>query len=146
MDFMTAVRTCFSKYVDFSGRARRSEYWYFALFSFLVGIATSILDAILGTGYDDTTGGLVNSLGGLVLFLPSLAVAVRRLHDIGRSGWWFLLVLIPIIGWIVLIVWFCTDSERGANKYGPDPKHPTSPEGYPPPPAAPPYGSGQYGG
>jgi len=144
MDFMTAVRACFAKYVDFSGRARRSEYWYFALFSFLLGIVTSVIDAVLGTGYDDTTGGLVNSLGSLVLLLPSLAVAVRRLHDIGRSGWWFLLVLIPIIGWIVLIVWFCTDTKRGENKYGADPKHGTSPEGYPPP--AEPYGSGQYGG
>ena len=144
MDFMTAVRTCFAKYVDFSGRARRSEYWYFALFSFLLGIVTSVIDAVLGTGYDDTTGGLVNSLGSLVLLLPSLAVAVRRLHDIGRSGWWFLLVVIPIIGWIVLIVWFCTDTKRGENKYGADPKHGASSEGYPPP--AEPYGTGQYGG
>jgi len=87
MDFMTAVRTCLSKFVDFSGRARRSEYWYFALFTFLVGIVTGILDAILGTDYDNTSGGLVNTLVSLVLFLPSLAVGVRRLHDTGRSGW-----------------------------------------------------------
>ena len=144
MDFMTAVRTCFTKYVGFSGRARRSEYWYCALFTFLVGIVTSIIDAVLGTDFDDSTGGLVNSLGSLVLFLPSLAVAVRRLHDIGRSGWWFLLVLIPILGWIVLLVWFCTDTKRGDNEYGPDPKYGPSPESYPPPPA-PPYGGGQYG-
>lgn len=143
MDFMTAVRTCFSKYVGFSGRARRSEFWYFVLFTFLVGIVTSILDAVLGTGYDDTTGGLVNTLGSLVLFLPSLAVGVRRLHDTGRSGWWILIGIIPIVGWILLIVWYCTDTKPGDNQYGPDPKHGTS-AGHQPPAA--PYGSGQYGG
>ncbi|MDZ5663501.1 DUF805 domain-containing protein [Nocardioides sp. S-58] len=145
MDFMTAVRTCLSKYVDFSGRARRSEYWYFALFNFLVGIVTSILDAILGTGYDDSTGGLFNTLGALALLLPSLAVGVRRLHDTGRSGWWILLGLIPLIGWIILIVWFCTDSKPD-NQWGPNPKHAGAAGGYPPPPPAAPYGSGQYGG
>ncbi|HYJ26876.1 MAG TPA: DUF805 domain-containing protein [Nocardioides sp.] len=144
MDFMTAVRTCLSKYVGFSGRARRSEYWYFALFSFLVSLATSIIDAIIGTDYDGaTTGGLINTVAGLALFLPSLAVAVRRLHDTDRSGWWILIGLIPIIGWILLIVWFCTDSKPD-NQYGPNPK--TGPMGqaggYPPPA----YGSGQYGG
>ncbi len=142
MDFMTAVRTCLSKYVDFSGRARRSEYWYFALFGFLVGIVTGVLDAILGTDYDGSSGGLINTLGSLALFLPSLAVAVRRLHDTDRSGWWILLGLIPIIGWIVLIVWFCTDS-KADNQYGPNPK---GSGGYPAPPPAEPYGSGQYGG
>ena len=145
MDFMTAVRTCLSKYVDFSGRARRSEYWYFALFNFLVGIVTNILDAILGTGYDGaTSGGLVNSLVALALFLPGLAVAVRRLHDTGRSGWWILLVFAIIVGWIVLLVWFVSDS-KADNQYGPNPKFADPAGGYPPPPAAP-YGSGPYGG
>ena len=144
MDFMTAVRTCLSKYVDFSGRARRSEYWYFALFNFLVGIVANILDAILGTGYDGTSGGLINTLVGLALFLPGLAVAVRRLHDTGRSGWWMLLVLVIIVGWIILLVWFCTDSKPGTNQYGPNPKE-VADGGYPPPPP-PAYGSGQYGG
>jgi uncharacterized membrane protein YhaH (DUF805 family) len=147
MDFMTAVRTCLSKYVDFSGRARRSEYWYFALFGFLVGIATSILDAVLGTSYDTGSGGLINTVGSLALFLPSLAVGVRRLHDTDRSGWWILIGIIPIVGWILIIVWFCTDSKPD-NTYGPNPK--TCPAGYeggyPPPPPAAPYGSGQYGG
>lgn len=142
MDFMTAVRTCMSKYVDFSGRARRSEFWYFALLSFLVGIVTSILDAILGTDYD-TGGGLVNTVASLALFLPSLAVAVRRLHDTGRSGWWILIGLIPIVGLILLIVWYCSHTVPGDNQYGPDPKN--GPSGGYPPPAAP-YGSGQYGG
>lgn len=146
MDFMTAVRTCISKYVDFSGRARRSEFWYFVLFTFLVGIGTSILDAILGTDYDgSTSGGLINTLGSLALFLPSLAAAIRRLHDIDRSGWWILLGIIPIVGWIIVIVWYCTDTKPGDNQYGPDPKNgPSGP--YPPPPPAEPYGTGQYGG
>jgi uncharacterized membrane protein YhaH (DUF805 family) len=144
MDFMTAVRTCLSKYVDFSGRARRSEYWYFALFSFFVNLVTSILDAVIGTDYEGpASGGLISTVASLALFLPSLAVGVRRLHDTDRSGWWILIGLIPIIGWILLIVWFCTDS-KADNTYGPNPK--TGPSGaaggYPPPA----YGSGQYGG
>ena len=147
MDFMTAVRTCLSKYVDFSGRARRSEYWYFALFSFLVGIVTNILDAVVGTDYDGaTSGGLINTVVSLALFLPSLAVGVRRLHDIDKSGWWILIGIIPIIGWILIIVWFCTDS-KADNKYGPNPQ--TGPAGYEggyPPPPPPAYGTGQYGG
>ena len=145
MDFMTAVRTCLSKYVDFSGRARRSEYWYFALFTFLVGLVASILDAILGTGYDDSSGGLINSLASLAFLLPSLAVAVRRLHDTGRSGWWMLLIFVLIIGWIVLLVWFVTDS-KADNQYGPNPKQEGAAGGYPPPPPAAPYGNGPYGG
>jgi uncharacterized membrane protein YhaH (DUF805 family) len=145
MDFMTAVRTCLSKYVDFSGRARRSEYWYFALFTFLVNIVTTIVDTILGTDFDDTSGGLVSSLVSLALLLPSLAVGVRRLHDTDRSGWWILIGLIPIIGWILLIVWFCTDSKPD-NQYGPNPKNEGATGGYPPPPPAEPYGSGPYGG
>lgn len=146
MDFMTAVRTCLSKYVDFSGRARRSEYWYFALFGFLLGIVTSILDGILGTGYDTGSGGLLNSLGSLALLLPSLAVGARRLHDTGRSAWWLLLIFVIIVGWIILLVWYCTDSKPGDNQYGPNPKTGPASGDYPPPPPAEPYGSGQYGG
>jgi uncharacterized membrane protein YhaH (DUF805 family) len=148
MDFMTAVRTCLSKYVDFSGRARRSEYWYFALFSFLVGVVSNILDTVLGTDYDGaTSGGLINTVVGLALFLPGLAAAVRRLHDTDRSGWWVLIGIIPIIGWILIIVWLATDSKAGDNRFGPNPK--TGPAGYEggyPPPPPPAYGSGQYGG
>lgn len=143
MDFMTAVRTCLSKYVDFSGRARRSEYWYFALFNLLVSFVASILDAVLGTDYDLGSGGFISTIASLALLLPSLAVGVRRLHDTDRSGWWILIGLIPIIGWILLIVWFCTDSKPD-NQYGPNPKNEGLPGGYPPPPAAP-YGSGDHG-
>lgn len=146
MDFQTAIRTCLSKYVDFSGRARRSEYWYFALFSFLVGVATNILDSVIGTDYDGaSSGGLLNTVAGLALFLPGLAAGVRRLHDIDKSGWWILIGIIPIVGWILVIVWFCTDSKPD-NQYGPNPKNPTGFQGGYPPPPPPAYGSGQYGG
>jgi uncharacterized membrane protein YhaH (DUF805 family) len=143
---MTAVRTCLSKYVDFSGRARRSEYWWVALFTFLVGIVTGILDAIIGTDYDTGSGGLINTLVSLALLLPSRAVGVRRLHDVGKSGWWILIGIIPILGWILLIVWFCTDSKSGDNQYGPNPKHEGTAGGYPPPPPAAPDAGGPYGG
>lgn len=143
MDFMTAVRTCLSKYVDFTGRARRSEFWYFFLFSFLVQVVASILDSILGTDFDTGSSGLISTIATLALFLPSIAVSARRLHDIGKSGWWQLLAIIPIIGWIMVIIWYCTNTKPGANQYGPDPKN--DPSGaYPPPPPAP-YGSGDYG-
>lgn len=161
MGFMTAVRTCLSKYVDFSGRARRSEFWYFVLFTFLVSIVASVLDLALGTEDFNRGSGLVGTATGLALFLPSIAVAARRLHDIGRSGWWQLIGLVsipvifivPLLGLLValgalvlLIVWFCTDSEAD-NHYGPNPK--TGPHGheggYPPPPP-PAYGSGDYRG
>ena len=123
MGFAEAVRVVFSKYVMFGGRARRSEYWWWVLFTFIVSIVTSGLDAAFGTNFRDDTssGGLIQGLASLVLFLPGLAVAIRRLHDTGRVGWWILLALIPIIGWIVLIVFYVQDSKPD-NKYGPNPK------------------------
>ena len=121
MGFTDAVRICLQKYADFSGRGRRSEYWYFALFNLLVGIAAGILDAILGTDFD-TGSGLISLLATLALLLPGLAAGVRRLHDTSRSGWWILIGLIPIIGWIILIVFYVQDSHPD-NQYGPNPKH-----------------------
>ena len=120
MGFPEAVRTVLSKYAVFSGRARRSEYWWWFLFTIIVSIITSILDAAAGTNYD-TGGGVINTIVALALFLPGLAVAIRRLHDTGRVGWWVLIGIIPLIGWIVLLVFFVQDS-HGDNKYGPSPK------------------------
>lgn len=120
MNFTTAVRTCFNKYVTFSGRATRPEYWYFILFLFVGGIAAGLVDAIV-FGVEEDSGELLSILFSLATFLPSLAVGVRRLHDIGRSGWWLLIGLVPLIGAIVLIVWFATKSQDGANDHGPDP-------------------------
>ena len=120
MPFPDAVKTCFSKYADFTGRAGRSEFWWWVLFTFLLGIVASIIDAVLGTRSSSGTG-LVESLANLAVLLPSIAVGARRLHDTGRSGWWQLLWFAICVGWIFLIIWFCQDS-HGDNKYGPSPK------------------------
>ena len=114
MSFGDAIKTCFSKYIGFDGRARRSEFWYWTLFTILVDIVTRALDAAVG-------GMAISSLVSLALLLPSIAVAIRRLHDSGRSGVWFLLIFAIIIGWIILIVWYCQDSAPD-NQYGPNPK------------------------
>jgi uncharacterized membrane protein YhaH (DUF805 family) len=143
MSFQDAVRTCLQKkYVDFSGRARRSEYWYFFLFTIIVSIVAGIIDGILGTRGSGTTGGtgLVGGIASLALLLPGLGVGARRLHDTGRSGWWLLIGLIPLIGAIVLLVFFVQDSHPD-NQYGPNPKGLAGGQHYQemPPPAAPQY-------
>ncbi|MFA6918656.1 MAG: DUF805 domain-containing protein [Patescibacteria group bacterium] len=112
------------KYVVFSGRATRSEYWYFVLFNMIIMIVLSIIDMFIGT-YSSTSNfnmGILSGLYSLAVLLPSLAVAIRRLHDTGRTGWWLFISLIPIIGAIVLLVFMVTDSQSGDNKYGPNPK------------------------
>jgi len=113
MNFSQAITSGFSNYVNFSSRAIRSEYWYWVLFIILAEIVTSIIDFALG--FQLTTG-----IFGLATFLPSLAIAIRRLHDLDRSGWWIVLVLIPLIGAIVLIVWYCSKGTEGSNRFGPD--------------------------
>lgn len=121
MDFKTAVSTVLHKYVTFSGRARRSEYWWFFLFQVVVSVVASLLDTALFRSGDSTTGP-ISILAALALLLPSLAVTVRRLHDGGRSGWWILIGLIPLIGTIVLIVFLVKDSVPD-NEHGPSPKY-----------------------
>ena len=112
MGFGQAVSTCLSKYVDFQGRALRSEYWWFALFNFLLTIVATIIDNA-AIGYP-----VLQALVALALILPGIGVGVRRLHDTDRSGWWLLIVLIPLIGAIVLLVWFCTRGSESANRFG----------------------------
>ncbi len=110
------------KYAVFSGRAQRAEYWYFVLFYILILIGLSVIDMFTGT-YSEAAGvGLLSGLFGLGLFLPSLAVAVRRLHDTARTGWWMLVALVPFIGFIVLLVFTVQDGTSGDNAYGPNPK------------------------
>lgn len=110
-------------YADFKGRARRKEYWMFALFQFIFAIVAIILDSILGLTFSpEIPYGWFYILFALATFIPGLAVAVRRLHDAGKSGWWYLIVIIPLIGPIWLIVLLCTDSENGPNKWGDNPK------------------------
>ncbi|MGM0834836.1 MAG: DUF805 domain-containing protein [Bacillota bacterium] len=103
-------------YVTFSGRARRKEYWMFALISALISLALTIVESVSDLSQ------ILTGIYSLFIFLPSLAVSIRRLHDTGKSGWWFLIVLIPIVGAIILLVFMCLDSEEGMNKYGPNPK------------------------
>ena len=110
------------KYADFRGRARRTEYWMFVLFSAIFWVATMILDNLLGTKAKDDTVGVFYYLFTWATVLPRLAVLVRRLHDVGKSGWWVFISLIPIVGGIWLFVLTVTDSDPGDNEYGPNPK------------------------
>lgn len=160
MNMIDAVKSVLTQYVGFSGRARRSEYWYWILATLLLGIVIGIIEGALGLGTD--TSGPISSLINLALFLPGLAVAFRRLHDTGRSGWWiggfylgliFFVIVLLVIGLsaseasentsltaglglfaivggllaliygIFLLVFFCQDSDKGPNKYGPNPKN-----------------------
>jgi len=107
MNFSESVQTCFSKYADFNGRAARPEYWWFVLFVVVVGVLLSFVHDLL------------SSLFYLGTLLPSLAAAARRLHDTNRSGWWQLLGLLPVIGWIWLLVLLALPGQPGANAHGP---------------------------
>ena len=110
------------KYAVFSGRSRRMEYWYFILFAAIISIVLNIIDGLIGA-YDRTAGvGLLSSIFSLAILIPSIAVTVRRLHDTDRSGWWVLISLVPLIGWIVLLVFTVQESTPGSNMYGPNPK------------------------
>lgn len=160
MNMVDAVKSVLTQYIDFSGRARRSEYWYWVLATILAGVVVGIIELILGVGSESS--GPLSSLLNLAIFLPGMAVGFRRLHDTGRSGWWIggfyigLFVFAIIIGalfgasisrevgtglaesigviaiifgigaliyMIVLLVFFCSDSDVGPNKYGPNPKN-----------------------
>lgn len=139
MDFKASVRTCFSKYATFTGRAGRSEFWWFVLFNLIARIVARIVDGILfggpmvmmqhGHGYGMwevySPGGIVTGIVMLGLILPQLAVGARRLHDIGRSGWWQLIVLIPLLGWLLLLYWFVQPSS-GPNTHGEGPEPATA--------------------
>ena len=112
------------KYAVFSGRARRSEYWYFVLFNAIFGISWAIMAGFFGAlgGANHLTIEILAELFTLVTLLPAIAVAVRRLHDTGRSGWWCLLQLVPVVGTIVVLVFLVEDGQPGENLYGPNPK------------------------
>jgi uncharacterized membrane protein YhaH (DUF805 family) len=103
------------KYAVVSGRARRSEYWYFVLFNLIILIILTIIDYAINSA-------ILSTIYNLAVLIPSIAVGVRRLHDTNRTGWWLLIGLIPIIGWIVLIIFMVQDSQKGENQYGPNPK------------------------
>ena len=110
------------KYAIFAGRSQRSEYWYFVLFNFLISFSLGIIDTVAGS-FDPQIGlGLLSGTYSLIILIPSIAVGIRRLHDTDRSGWWLLLPLLPIIGMIVLIVFFAENSQPNENRFGPNPK------------------------
>jgi uncharacterized membrane protein YhaH (DUF805 family) len=110
------------KYAVFSGRATRKEYWYFLLVNILVSIALMVVDLLLGTFDTTLSMGLFGGIYSLAVLIPSIAVSLRRLHDIDRSGWWLLIGLIPFIGTIVLLVFMAQDSRPSENRYGSNPK------------------------
>ena len=113
------------QYADFSGRARRKEYWMFVLFNMIFAIVAMILDNVLGIAMEGIGYGPLYGLYVLAMLIPGLAVAVRRLHDVGKSGWMILIALIPLIGAIWLLVLMVTDSNAGENQYGQNPKEVT---------------------
>ncbi|WP_278235594.1 DUF805 domain-containing protein [Isoptericola sp. AK164] len=135
MGFGEAVKTVFSKYATFSGRARRSEFWWWALFLFLVNIVVSVVVAATG-GYSINAETMMPEFGasyllvvvvGLALLLPNLAVTVRRLHDTDRSGFWWFIGLVPFVGPIVLLVFMVLEGSLGQNRFGPSPKGAAAP-------------------
>ncbi len=117
MDLQTSIKTCFKKYAIFSGRASRSEFWWFFLFGILGGIIAAIIDVMI-FGYSIEVTGPIGWIFTIVIFLPSLAVGARRLHDTDKTGWWQLL-WITIIGGIIVIIWQATMGEKKKNRYGP---------------------------
>ena len=114
MTYLEAVKTCLTKYVDFTGRAGRSEFWWFFLFQVVVSVVLSIFSEAL------------QGLAGLLLLLPAIAVGTRRLHDIGKSGWFQLLAFVPVVGWLVLLYWFVQPSAAGSNAWGSGPAAPAA--------------------
>ncbi|MFC6238920.1 DUF805 domain-containing protein [Longivirga aurantiaca] len=117
-----AVSSVFSKFATFSGRARRSEYWWFVAFSIVVLAIALVIDNVAGLKLEGQQIGWVYTAVALLLVIPSIAVTVRRLHDTGRSGWWWFLSLVCGIGAIILFVFCLMEGTRGENEYGPDPK------------------------
>lgn len=124
MTFTQSVRTALSGYADFDGRATRPEFWWWTLFVFILSLVLQIVDGaviapLLGfSAFAPEAGNPLSAVAALALLLPSLAVGVRRLRDIGRSGWWLLIALVPIIGLLVLIHWHVQPSEDGAKRFG----------------------------
>ncbi len=123
MQFFPAIVSGFRQYVTIKGRAPRSAYWYWILFYILLNLVCVNIDNFLagGTMTPDHQSGPVELSFLLLVFLPTIALSVRRLHDINRSGWWLLIATIPVIGAIVLIIWHCTKGTEGDNRFGADP-------------------------
>jgi len=125
--FSEAIQSGFNNYANFEGRASRPAYWWWFLFTWIVSIIAQLLDNMTRIGgigsesYLNMWVGIISAIVGLALFLPSLGVMIRRLHDTDRSGWWWLIGIIPIIGWIILIFFLASPGTPGENRYGPPP-------------------------
>lgn len=115
-------KVVFENYANFNGRARRSEYWFYILATIIIAILLSMVDTFAGLTYGPEQAGILRSLYSFLVLIPGFAVLVRRLHDVGKSGWFFLIVFIPLAGVIWLLIVLCTEGEDRTNKYGPDPK------------------------
>ena len=113
MSFTEAVKTCFEKILTIDGRARRSEFWYFSVCVFLISVVVNMV-------FGNTS--VIVRIISLILNIATVTVGIRRLHDIGKSGYWYLIGFVPVIGWILLIYWYCQDSQPGTNMYGENPK------------------------
>lgn len=120
MNFTEAVQSVLRNYANINGRAPRSEYWFWILFIFIVGIIAGILDAVI-FGAAAAEGGPIGLILNLALLIPGITVSVRRLHDVDRSGWWLFIILIPLIGFFVLLYWYCKKGTDGSNRFGNDP-------------------------
>jgi len=112
----------FRRFANFSGRSRRKEFWMFYLLTVLLDLIARFID--ISVGFPRGIGGPAGICQSLVFLIPSVSVGIRRLHDIDRSGWWLALILIPIIGWITLLIFFCTEGTSGENRFGFDSKNP----------------------
>lgn len=112
----------FRRFADFKGRSTRQEYWMFTLFNLLISLGLGVVAGLLGVGSEHSPADAISGLYTLIVLVPSLALSVRRLHDIGKSGWWMLLLLIPLIGALILLVFAIQQGEPGTNRYGPDPR------------------------
>jgi len=120
LSFGEAVNKALAQnYCNFSGRASRSEYWWYALFTMILGVVIGFVLGIFGAC--STAVSVIQGLVSLALLLPGLGLCVRRLHDISKSGWWIFISLVPLLGAILLIIWFCKPSDAGMNQYGPEP-------------------------
>lgn len=118
--FISAIK----QYAIFKGRARRKEFWYFYLISLVISLALAFLDHQMGTFNSELGGGLLGGVYGIFIFLPSLSLTVRRIHDTSHSGYWAFILLIPIIGLLAILFFALTDSKPGSNEYGISPKEP----------------------
>jgi uncharacterized membrane protein YhaH (DUF805 family) len=119
MTFSQAIASGFQNYVVFNGRATRSAFWYFYLFTALVGVAISVVERAIGSSDVLSGFGIISLIWSLAIILPTLGLMIRRLHDANHTGWWILIAFLPFIGAIVLIIFWATAGTQGDNKYGP---------------------------